>query len=51
MFYIWLYSVGHTVKASEETGHCHFMGYSFQLTASDLLYAPSHRQDSSYTSC
>ena len=24
------------------------MGYSFQLAARDLLYAPSHRQDSTY---
>ena len=31
----------------EET-RCH-MGYSFQLTARVLLYAPSHRQDSTYT--
>ena len=32
----------------EET-HCHHcMGYSFQLVARDLLYAPSHRQDSIY---
>ena len=28
----------------------HFMGYSFQLTTRDLLYAPSHRQDSIYHS-
>ena len=33
-----------------------FMGYSFQLSARDLLYAPSHKQDSTkhalyYTSC
>ena len=27
---------------------CRHMGYSFQLTARDLLYAPSHRQDSTY---
>ena len=27
--------------------HCHhFMDYSFQLAARNLLYAPSHRQDS-----
>ena len=29
----------------KETRCCH-MGYSFQLTARVLLYAPSHRQDS-----
>ena len=33
----------------EET-HCRYMGYSFQLTARVRLYAPSHRQDSSYHS-
>ena len=27
---------------------CHHMGYSFRLTARVLLYAPSHRQDSTY---
>ena len=31
----------------EET-HCHPMGYSFRLAARVLLYAPSHRQDSTY---
>ena len=40
----------------EETCCCHFMGYSFILGATDLLYAPSHRQDSTflgvcYSSC
>ena len=29
---------------------CHFMRYSFLVAASDLLYAPSHRQDSTYHS-
>ena len=29
---------------------CRHMGYSFQLTARVLLYAPSHRQDSTYHS-
>ena len=33
----------------EET-RCRHMGYSFQLTARVLLYAPSHRQDSTYHS-
>ena len=32
----------------EET-RCHQIGYSFRLTASVLLYAPSHKQDSTYT--
>ena len=31
----------------EET-RCHYMGYSFQLAARVLLYAPSHRQDNTY---
>ena len=29
---------------------CHHIGYSFRLTARVLLYAPSHRQDSTYHS-
>ena len=29
---------------------CYYMGYSFQLAARGLLYAPSHRQDSIYHS-
>ena len=33
--------------AREETC-CHLMGYSIQLTARVLLYAPSHGQDSTY---
>ena len=36
-------------KVREETRCCH-MGYSFRLSASDLLYALSHRQDSTYHS-
>ena len=28
----------------------HFISNSFQLAAKDLLYAPSHRQDSTYNS-
>ena len=27
---------------------CRHIGYSFRLTARVLLYAPSHRQDSTY---
>ena len=27
---------------------CRHMGYSFRLTARVILYAPSHRQDSTY---
>ena len=38
----------HSDREREET-HCHnYMGYSFQLAARALLYAPSHRQDSTY---
>ena len=52
-FILRLYGVGHMVKdhsdSGEETSCCH-MGYSFQLTARVLLYAPSHRQDNTYHS-
>ena len=43
---------GYMVKnhsAREET-RCHHIGYSFQLAARVLLYAPSHRQDNTYHS-
>ena len=50
-FYLRLYDVGHMVRttpiASEET-LCHHIGYSFRLAARVLLYALSHRQDSTY---
>ena len=32
----------------EETRFCHCMGYSFQLTATNVLHVPSHRQNSTY---
>ena len=32
----------------DETCCLHYMGYSFQLAASDLLFAPSHRHDNTY---
>ena len=41
---IWLTS---TQIAREET-RCRHMGYSYRLTARFFLYAPSHRQDSTY---
>ena len=41
---IWL-TTTHIVR--EET-RCRHMGYSFRLTARVLLYAQSHRQDSTY---
>ena len=50
-FYIRLYGVRHMVKDhsdSERGNPMRHMGYSFQLTARVLLYAPSHRQDSTY---
>ena len=51
-FILWLYGVGHMVKdhSDSERGNplpTH-MGYSFRLTARVILYAPSHRQDSTY---
>ena len=51
-FYLRLYGVGHMVKdhsdSEREENHCNHMGYSFRLAARVLLYAPSHRQDSTY---
>ena len=53
-FYLWIYVVGHMVQDhsdSREETHCrHCMGYSFLLAARVLLYASSHRQDSTYHS-
>ena len=43
---IWLRTI---LIVRKETRCCH-IGYSFQLTARVLLYAPSHRQDSTYHS-
>ena len=52
-FYLRLYGVIHMVNTTqivrEETCCCH-MGYFFRLAARVLLYAPSHRQDSTYHS-
>ena len=50
--FIYSYMASHiwyrtTQVATEETCCCH-IGYSFRLTARVLLYAPSHRQDSTY---
>ena len=41
---IWLRTI---LIVRKETCCCH-MGYSYRLTARVLLYAPSHRQDSTY---
>ena len=41
---IWLM----TIQIAREETRCRRMGYSFRLAARFLLYAPSHRQDSTY---
>ena len=41
---IWL----RTILIVRKYTRCRHMGYSFRLTARVLLYAPSHRQDSTY---
>ena len=48
-FYLQLDDTGHKVKDHsdrEETCCHHYIGYTFQSEARVLLYAPSHRQDS-----
>ena len=50
--YIWL----RTILIVRKETRCRHIGYSFRLTARVILYAPSHRQDSTfhglcYTSC
>ena len=50
-FILRLYGVGHMVKDhsdSERGTRCRHMGYSFRLTARVILYASSHRQDTTY---
>ena len=39
-----------TIQIVRKETHCHHIGYSFRLTARVLLYALSHRQDSTYHS-
>ena len=41
---IWL----RTILIVRKETRCRHIGYSFQLAARVLLYAPSHRQDSTY---
>ena len=41
---IWL----RTILIVRKETRCHHIGYSYRLTAMVLLYAPSHRQDSTY---
>ena len=43
---IWLRTI---LRVRKET-HCHHIGCSYRLTARVLLYAPCHRQDSTYHS-
>ena len=43
---IWL----RTILIVRKETRCHHIGYSYRLTASVLLYAPSNRQDSTYHS-
>ena len=43
---IWL----RTILIVRKETRCHYIGYSFRLTARVLLYAPSHRQDNTYHS-
>ena len=53
-FILRLYGVGHMVKDHSDSERereetcCRHMGYSFRLTARVLLYASSHRLDSTY---
>ena len=41
---IWL----RTILIVKKETRCRHIGYSYRLTASVLLYAPSHRQDNTY---
>ena len=41
-------AVGFADEAEKARGATNHIGYSFRLTARVLLYAPSHRQDSTY---
>ena len=43
---IWL----RTILIVRKETRCRHIGYSYRVTARDLLYAPSHRQDSTYHS-
>ena len=47
-FYLRLCGVRHIVKIAREETRCRHMGYSFRLAARVLLYASSHRQNSTY---
>ena len=43
-----LYDVRHMVKDHSEETRCRHIAYSFRLAARVLLYAPSHRRESTY---
>ena len=49
MFYLMTPST-HLDIEKEKTCCHHYTGYTFQLEATKFLYAPSHRQDSTYHS-
>ena len=49
-FYLRIYGIRHMVKDHSDNERGNHIGYSFQLAARVLLYAPSHRQDSTYHS-
>ena len=50
-FILWLYGVGHNFKVKDNSDNERgntlepLYGLSFHLAARDILYAPSHRQD------
>ena len=50
--FIYSYMASHiryrTIQIAREQTRCRHIGCSFRLTARVLLYAPSHRQDSTY---
>ena len=46
----WKSSIWSLWDISLEETCCHHIGYAFREAARDLLYAPSHRQDSTYHS-
>ena len=45
-FYLRLHAIGHMLKDHSDSERGNPLGYFFQLSARDLLYAPSHRQNS-----
>ena len=52
-FYVWLYDITHMVKNHSDSERRNSLpphGLSFLLAARVILYAPSHKQDSTYHS-